>query len=181
MRSRIIFCTAVAIATLAVILLAVISPVVHEKSRNNKQRPQLYLSLYIQQPQTKRSIINPGENSAFIFYHKLTEGPHNTSRVVGKAQGFIIPVQKFAQSAFNIIYLTFDIPEYSGSLGVEANHVTHDAEQKLEVVGGTGSFAFARGMAVFSRQTDLMGSDSEAMYQLKLHLKLPKHARKIPS
>jgi hypothetical protein len=40
---------------------------------------------------------------AFIFHYMLIEGPENTFRVVEKAQSFIVLVEEFAHSAFNII------------------------------------------------------------------------------
>ncbi|KAF9620189.1 hypothetical protein IFM89_010924 [Coptis chinensis] len=175
MRPRIIFCIAVSCAILVVILLALVSPVTHKKSRKPQTRPWLALSLYIQQPQTAITT-DPRPTSfdskgAFIFHHTLTEGPENTSRVVGRAQGFIIPVEHFAHSAFNIIYLTFDMPEYSGSLSIQANQVHDKGREELTVVGGTGVFAFARGLAIFS-ESDHQLSMIEAMYHVKLRLKL---------
>lgn len=86
------------------------------------------------------------------------------SRVVGKAQGFIIPVESFAHSAFNIIYLTIHTNEYSGSISVQAKSLIHKEREVLSIVGGTGSFAFVRGLAVFAHM-------DEAIYHIKLHLK----------
>ncbi|TQE00329.1 hypothetical protein C1H46_014056 [Malus baccata] len=141
MLSRTIFCTAVLLATLAVILLALFSPLPKRKP----SPPKLDLSLYIQQPNNNNSNNIAGSNNAvaqpqpdggggaFIFHRMLTEGPENTSRVVGKAQGFIIPAEHFANSGFNIIYLTFYTPQYSGSLYGEAKHVSRqDTEQLTE-------------------------------------------------
>ncbi|KAF9592374.1 hypothetical protein IFM89_014544 [Coptis chinensis] len=102
------------------------------------------------------------------------QGPENTSRVVGRAQGFIIPVEHFAHSAFNTIYLTFDMPEYSGCLNIQANQVHDKGREELTVVGGMGVFAFARGLAIFS-ESDHQLSMIEAMYHVKLRLKLPPH------
>lgn len=112
---------------------------------------------------------------ALIFHRTLTEGPENTSRVVGKAQGFIIPVEQFAHSDFNILYLSFHTAEYSGSISVRAKHVAQKDE--LTVVGGTGSFAFARGLAVFAQtasphQTTSSDID-DATYHVKLQLRFP--------
>ncbi|KAJ7970325.1 Dirigent protein [Quillaja saponaria] len=182
MLPKIIFCIAVSLATLAVILLALVSPVSHRKPSKNNSRPWLALSLYIQQPHISSSNAQPAaaaDAGAFIFHQILTEGPENTSRVVGKAQGFIIPLEQFAQSAFNVIYLTFDTPDYSGSLSVQAKHIAHKDTEQLTVVGGTGSFAFARGLAVFA-QTDRQQSDGDATYHVKLHLNFPNHSRTIP-
>lgn len=177
MLPRIIFCVAVVLATLTVILLALISPVAHRNHSSNKT-PSMALSLYIQQPQigssnTQSSVAEISGAGAFVFHHTLTEGPEHTSRSVGKAQGFIVPIEQFARSAFNIIYLTFDTPDYSGSLSVQANQVAHKDNEELTVVGGTGSFAFARGRAIFSntqRQT----------YHVNLQLKFPNRSHSIP-
>lgn len=176
MLPRLIFCSAIALATLAVILLALVSPVVHKKQSKNTSIPWLALSLYIQQPHTATSKTQPftqSDGGAFIFHHTLTEGPENTSRVVGKAQGFFVPIEHFAHSAFNLIYLTFETPEYSGSLSVQANQVSHKDTEELTVVGGTGSFAFARGQAVFA-QTD------RQTYHVKLQLKFPDRSHTVP-
>ncbi|KAK9945722.1 hypothetical protein M0R45_011221 [Rubus argutus] len=176
MLPRIIFCAAVLLATLAVILLALVSPVPKRKP----SPPWLDLSLYIQQPHIAGSnaqqSVAQSDAGAFIFHRKLTEGPENTSRVVGKAQGFIIPMEDFAHSAFNIIYLTFQTPEYSGSLSVQAKHVSRKDTEELTVMGGTGSFAFARGLAVFA-QTDQQRSGVDSTYRVKLQLRFPNRSR----
>ncbi|KAL5558114.1 hypothetical protein UlMin_034325 [Ulmus minor] len=186
MLARIIFCVAVLLATLIVILLALFSPLSHRKPSNNHPNPPwLDLSLYIQHPR----IPNPNSNTqpisqsdagAFIFRRTLTEGPENTSRIVGKAQGFIIPVEQFADSAFNILYLSFDMPEYRGSLSVQAKRVAHKDGDELTVVGGTGSFAFARGLAILA-QTGGKSSEVDATYHVKLQLRFPNQShRTIP-
>ncbi|GFY95292.1 hypothetical protein Acr_10g0006770 [Actinidia rufa] len=134
MLARIIFCTAASIAILIVVLLALYSPVTHRKPTKNK--PWLALSLYIQQsrvppliPNVQPATTRPS-HGALIFHRKLTEGPENTSRVVGKAQGFIIPVQHFSNSDFNLICLTFDTRQYSGSLSVESKNFAHKEREK---------------------------------------------------
>ncbi|KAM1449646.1 hypothetical protein ACFX1R_009308 [Malus domestica] len=195
MLSRIIFCTAVLLATLAVILLAFFSPLPKRKS----SPPWLDLSLYIQQSPNNNNNNNIGGSNnagkqpqpdssrgAFIFHRMLTEGPENTSRVVGKAQGFIIPVEHFANSGFNIIYLTFHTPQYSGSLSVEAKHVSRQDTEELTVMGGTGSFAFARGVAVFAQTTDQDDQQPSsgngvdyATYHVKLQLRFPNQSRTV--
>ncbi|GMY28515.1 dirigent protein 8 [Fagus crenata] len=178
MIPKVIFCTTVSLAILAVILLALLSPISHRKQSKNPARPPwLALSLYIQQPHVASSNTQPmaarTDAEAFIFHRMLTEGPENTSRVVGKAQGFIVPIEEFAHSAFNIIYLSFDTSEYSGSLSVEAKHVAHK-DTELTVMGGTGSFAFARGVAVFAE------TDSQPSYHVKLQLRFPNRSQIIP-
>ncbi|XP_011074480.1 dirigent protein 6 [Sesamum indicum] len=178
MLCRIIYCTAVLLATASVILLALFSPLPHRKAHKT---PQLALSFYIQQPQVGGSSMHPAppKPGAWIFHRMLTEGPENTSRVVGKAQGFIIPVESFAYSAFNIIYLTFHTHQYSGSISIEAKNFGHKETEELAVVGGTGSFSFARGLAVFA-ETNRQTPNLDATYLIKLHLKFPNRSQTIP-
>ncbi|KAK8551897.1 hypothetical protein V6N13_120328 [Hibiscus sabdariffa] len=182
MLARIIFCFAVVLAIVVVVLLSLLSPVSHKSSSKNPSRPWLALSMYIQQPHISTSSIQPVAQSdagAFIFHRALTEGPENTSRVVGKARGFIIPLEHFANSAFNIIYLTFETPEFNGSLSVEAKHVEDGDRQELTVVGGTGYFAFARGLAVFM-QTKSQSSAADPAYHVNLQLRFPNRSQIIP-
>ncbi|CAA6657731.1 unnamed protein product [Spirodela intermedia] len=141
MLPRIIFCTAVSAATLP-------------KLQRSSPRPKIALSLYVQPPPPPGRRPSAGAQpagAALVFHHTLTEGPGNLSRVVGKAQGFIIPAEHFAHSAFNLVYLTFRTPEYSGSVGVEGRRLRQADREELGVLGGTGSFAFARGRAVLTR------------------------------
>ncbi|XP_047162055.1 uncharacterized protein LOC124831996 [Vigna umbellata] len=167
MSARIIFCVAVSLATIAVIVLAVLSPVSHNK---NHGRPWLDLSLYIQQPQipTLKSDLVPWEDGgALIIPRVLTEGPEKSSREVGKAEGFVILSDMFQQSAFNVMYLSIDTPDHKGTLSVQA----HEDKQQLKVIGGTGSFAFARGLALFT-----IADEAAATYHLKLQLQFPNHS-----
>ncbi|KAH6778850.1 hypothetical protein C2S52_010087 [Perilla frutescens var. hirtella] len=176
MLSRIIYCSAVVLATTAVILLAIFSPLPHRSSHPGSR---VALSFYVQQPQPGSPAmppVAPPNAGALIFHRWLTEGPDNTSRVVGRAQGFIIPVESFAHSAFNIIYLTFHADEYSGSVGIHARNLAYKEEEELDVVGGTGSFAFARGVAVFAQISKKISS-VEASYHIKLHLEFPNSYR----
>ncbi|XP_074303685.1 dirigent protein 11 [Silene latifolia] len=175
MISRIIFCTAVSLTILAVLLLSVLSPVPYKNNDNEQDKPLITFSLFIQQPRTPSPDIQRVEDSSsgvFTFHRILTEGPHSTSKIVGKAQGFIIPVDHFAYSAFNIIYLTFHTPDYSGSLSIRAKQLEHKKREELVVLGGTGSFAFARGVAVFEETI-------ASFYQVNLQLTFPNQVQSI--
>ncbi|XP_057973398.1 dirigent protein 5 [Malania oleifera] len=185
MQPRIIFCAAVSLATPAVILLALLSPLPSNISSPTKDhtRPWLALSLYIQQPQLPSLNLNSNPvppvgpldaGRALVFHRKLTEGPENTSQVVGKARGFIVPVEHFAHSAFNLLCLTFHTNEYSGNLSVQAKDIAHSGMRELTVVGGTGSFVFARGLAALVRQGE------DATYHVKPQLRFPNRSHMIP-
>ncbi|XP_010525624.2 PREDICTED: dirigent protein 11 [Tarenaya hassleriana] len=187
MLARIIFLSAVAAAILVVLLLTLFSPV----PENNPSESLISFSLYVQQPRARSSpfsrpyhhrphhkqMVSSPRGGALIFHRALTEGPENTSRVVGKAQGFIIPQEEFARSDFNVIYLTFETgTEYKGSVSVRAREMEHKDEEVLDIVGGTGAFAFARGIAVFA----VLGSeDSVTTYRLKLMLRFPDRSHTV--
>ncbi|KAE8675287.1 Exocyst complex component SEC3A [Hibiscus syriacus] len=59
MLPRIIFCFAVVLAIVVVVLLALLSPVSHRSSSKKPSRPWLALSMYIQQPRISSSSIQP--------------------------------------------------------------------------------------------------------------------------
>ncbi|XP_071729265.1 dirigent protein 11 [Rutidosis leptorrhynchoides] len=174
------FCVLVSLAILLVVLLATLSPIPH---KNSSSKPWLALSLYIQQPKTatlpNTQTVAPQDAGALIFHRVLTKGPKNTSRVIGKAQGFIVPVNEFSGSGFNIIYLTFDTHAYSGSVGIQAKNSGSGHKDELTVVGGTGSFAFVRGIAVLT-QKDGRDTDLVVPYHIKLHLKYPNRSKMTP-
>ncbi|VVB07615.1 unnamed protein product [Arabis nemorensis] len=181
MLTRIIFLIAVATSFLVVLLLALFSPV------PNYDPPEslFSFSLYVQQThipssyssrqstqRMARSHHHRGGGGALIFRRTLTEGPENNSRVVGKAEGFIIPHEDFANSDFNVIYLTLETPEYTGSVSIRSRDMAHKLEEVMEVVGGTGAFAFARGIAMFS-EIDDDHEEAITTYRVKLLLRFP--------
>ncbi|GAA0174684.1 hypothetical protein Leryth_014561 [Lithospermum erythrorhizon] len=178
MLARIIFCSALVLATLVVILLAVFSPFPHK----NNTGPYLALSMYVQQPLASpynlHHVPPPSDGEALIFHRPLTEGPEDNAPVVGKAEGFIIPLENFAGSMFNIIYLTYHTHEYSGSISIQAKNLA-DGDSELAIVGGTGSFAFAKGHAVLG-QVDKLESFFNVAYLIKLHLTFPYGSQTIP-
>lgn len=182
MLANIIFCSAVCLAALTVLLLSLLSPVPYKEHETDLQKPLVALSLYIKQPRTMNRNKNGDTDSsmaALTFHRMLTEGPESTSTIVGRAQGFIIPVEQFAHSAFNIIHLTFNTANYSGSLSIQAKQLEHKKIEELRVVGGTGSFAFARGKAVFVEADQELSGVDTPIYQVNLQLAFPRQLQSI--
>ncbi|CAN6309423.1 unnamed protein product [Urochloa humidicola] len=168
MLARVIFCVVVAAAVLAVVLLATVSPIPHRSGESDKGAPGTRtFTVYVHPVASAAAQAEQrgrGEASALVFHHRMTAGPESTSRTVGAASGFLLlPAGErgAAAAVFDTVHLAFDgAAGLSGSLCVEAGRSNRRpgkrgrgaGEEVLEVVGGTGAFAFARGHAVMRRQ-----------------------------
>ncbi|CAM0876133.1 unnamed protein product [Alopecurus aequalis] len=183
MVGRVIFCVVIAAAILAVVLLATVSPLPHRSTANDKSsQGTRAITVYIhpaasagtaRQRRQQGGAAHEDEQvaSALVFRHRMTSRPEITSRTVGVASGFVLPLPgergSAMMSAFDTVHLAFDAPGLSGSLCVEAARSKKgDGEEVLRVVGGTGAFAFAHGHAVLSakrgQRMDSGGASSSA-------------------
>lgn len=192
MLAKVIFFIAVAAAVLVVILLATVSPLPSNPWRDQDRLSAFSLSLYVSKT-TQFSFSHPiltdpdqqqqggslqANSTAFVFRRDLTASPESISRVVGRVQGLLLFTDGSTLAAFDILHLELDIsPEYRGSLSLEADE---GAGEGLRVVGGTKSFAFARGTAVVV-PVGGWPVHSDAAYQFKLSLRLPKVHVPIPA
>ncbi|CAN6281463.1 unnamed protein product [Urochloa humidicola] len=187
MLARVIFCVVVAAAILAVVLLATVSPIPHrsgggggDKGAPGTRTFTVYVhpvaSAAVQAEQRGR-----GEASALVFHHRMTAGPESSSRTVGAASGFLLlPAGErgAAAAVFDTVHLAFDgAAGLSGSLCVEAGRSNRrlgkrgrgaGEEEVLEVVGGTGAFAFARGHAVMRRQRPGHGAAAALLLEISV-------------
>lgn len=196
MIAKILMCTAVVAATVTVILLSVLTPGGQNHGGHHPQEPKPIgqpnnnnvLSLYIQPGSD--GINSIAESNVFgsvshivVFDQPVTEAPHNTSPVVGRAQGFMLP------SAFSVLDLNLNSSEYKGSLSIRGqqtkklhahdDHENSSRREEFAVIGGTGHFALATGFAVFTSlnvnsntTTSPGGAASKPFYHVRLHLGL---------
>ncbi|CAL4944283.1 unnamed protein product [Urochloa decumbens] len=192
MLARVIFCVVVAAAVLAVILLATVSPIPHRSGGGGDRGPPgtRTFTVYVhpmasaaeQAQEQGRGAARRGEASALVFHHRMTAGAESTSRTVGAASGFLLlPAGErgaAAAAVFDTVHLAFDgAAGLSGSLCVEAGRTNRrpgkrgrgaDEEEVLQVVGGTGAFAFAHGHAVLRRQRPVHGATAAAALLLEI-------------
>ncbi|CAO2145798.1 unnamed protein product [Urochloa humidicola] len=78
----------------------------------------------------------------------LTEGPEQDSAAVGRAQGLYMGSDQAKLGFFQAMNLVFTSGEHNGStLALLGRNCPLDDVRELTVVGGTGTFRFARGYA----------------------------------
>ncbi|KAI3966063.1 hypothetical protein MKW92_040600 [Papaver armeniacum] len=78
----------------------------------------------------------------------LTEGPEPTSKYLGRAQGLLAASSREEWTLVMATGFVFKEGSFSGSsLSVLGRNTFMDSIRELPVVGGTGSFRFARGFA----------------------------------
>eukprot|EP01018_Ginkgo_biloba_P037750 Gb_23182 [translate_table: standard] len=96
---------------------------------------------------TSLSNINNAFGDMVVFNDRLTEGPELNSTVIGSAQGFYFYDQMDKPNAWFAFTAVLDTPHYNGTLTfMGADRITLK-KRDISVVGGTGDFALARGIA----------------------------------
>ena len=78
----------------------------------------------------------------------LTEGPDNSSRVIGHAQGMYGFADQQEYALLMTMNLVFSEGQYNGStLSVMGRNPVMEQVRELAVIGGSGVFRFASGYA----------------------------------
>ncbi|KAK8970177.1 hypothetical protein KSP40_PGU008582 [Platanthera guangdongensis] len=176
MLGRIVFFASIIAAALVVLVLAFVPPPPQKRTHhNNHSQPWLSLMLYfhpLPSPRSHKGAFGvQNQNLTHIFRYKLTEGKKNTSQVVGEARSLLVPSEHADFADFNMIYLMFDPRRYSGSLCIEARKLPEHDGRELVVVGGTGFFAFARGVAAMEQTRCVCGSVDVAFW-MKIRIRI---------
>uniref|UniRef100_A0A803LFR0 Dirigent protein n=2 Tax=Chenopodium quinoa TaxID=63459 RepID=A0A803LFR0_CHEQI len=84
----------------------------------------------------------------------LTEGPEPTSKLVGRAQGMYGFADQQESALLMVMNFYFLEGQYNGStLSVLGRDAMNDSVREMPVIGGTGTFRFAKGYVQAKTQT----------------------------
>ncbi|SPT16786.1 unnamed protein product [Triticum aestivum] len=106
-----------------------------------------------------------------VFDDLVTEGtalPVGDEEPAARAQGFYFYDKKESYNAWFTFSLVFDSKAYKGTLNLMGADLMDDETRDLSVVGGTGDFFMARGIATI--RTD--ATEGYFYFRLKMDIKL---------
>lgn len=103
-----------------------------------------------------------------VFDDPITKDNHLLSTPVARAQGFYFYDMKSTYNAWFAYTLIFNSSEYNGTINIMGADMINQWTRDLSVVGGTGDFFMARGIATFS--TDTVQGDY--YFRLRMDIKL---------
>ncbi|KAF8679163.1 hypothetical protein HU200_045929 [Digitaria exilis] len=123
-------------------------------------------------PELSTSSSSNGNSTFFgmlvVFDDLVTSEQALTSEPVARAQGFYFYDRKEAYNAWFAFSLVFNSTSYKGTLNLMGADLMTEETRDLSVVGGTGDFFMARGVATVS--TD--ASEGFFYFRLKMDIKL---------
>nr|XP_017222721.1 PREDICTED: dirigent protein 22-like [Daucus carota subsp. sativus] len=104
----------------------------------------------------------------YVMDDPLTAGPEFTSEPVGRAQGLYASASKEEAGLVCVFNFVFTNDKYNGSsLSIFGYNPTLRQSRELVVVGGTGVFRMARGVAVLSFvYFDVAGGNATGEYNV---------------
>lgn len=103
-----------------------------------------------------------------VFDDPITRDEHLLSPPVARAQGFYFYDMKTAFNAWFAYTLVFNSTEHKGTINIMGADMIGETTRDLSVVGGTGDFFMARGIATF-RTMEVEGT---AYFRLQMDIKL---------
>ncbi|KAI3407275.1 Dirigent protein [Psidium guajava] len=103
-----------------------------------------------------------------VFDDPITKDQHLLSTPVARAQGFYFYDMKTAYNAWFAYTLVFNSTEYNGTINIMGADMMMEKTRDLSIVGGTGDFFMARGIATF--QTEAV--QGFKYFRLKMDIKL---------
>ncbi|KAJ4896986.1 Dirigent protein 6 [Raphanus sativus] len=123
---------------------------------------------------TSAAIVNPPGLGNFrfgelvIFDDPITMDKNYLSEYVARAQGFYFYDKKLGVNAWICMTLVFNSTEHKGTLNIMGADLMREPTRDIPVVGGTGDFFMARGIATVA--TD--ASEGLSYFRLKMDIKL---------
>ncbi|KAF8112766.1 hypothetical protein N665_0062s0109 [Sinapis alba] len=123
---------------------------------------------------TSAAIVNPPGLGTFdfgklvIFDDPITMDQNYLSEYVARAQGFYFFDKKLGVNAWICLTLVFNSTEHKGTLNIMGADLMREPTRDIPVVGGTGDFLMARGIATVA--TD--ASEGKRYFRLKMDIKL---------
>ncbi|KAL6657525.1 hypothetical protein ACP70R_005305 [Stipagrostis hirtigluma subsp. patula] len=103
-----------------------------------------------------------------VFDDLVTEEQALSSTPVARAQGFYIYDKKDGYNAWIAFSLVFNSTAYKGTLNLMGADLMYLDTRDISVVGGTGDFFMARGIATLS----LSAAEGAIYFRLKMDIKL---------
>ncbi|KAL2544311.1 Dirigent protein 5 [Forsythia ovata] len=103
-----------------------------------------------------------------VFDDPMTKDGHLHSPPVARAQGFYFYDKRGTYNAWFAYTLIFNSTEYKGTLNIMGADPLPEKTRDLSVVGGTGDFFMARGIATFTTE-DVQG---DYYFRLQMDIKL---------
>lgn len=103
-----------------------------------------------------------------VFDDPMTKDSHLLSRPVARAQGFYFYDKKSTYTAWFAFTLIFNSTKHKGTLNIMGADLMTEETRDFSVVGGTGDFFMARGIATI--HTDTFQGDY--YFRLKMDIKL---------
>ncbi|KAK3005225.1 hypothetical protein RJ639_016986 [Escallonia herrerae] len=103
-----------------------------------------------------------------VFDDPMTKDHHLLSPPVARAQGFYFYDMKTTYNAWFAYTLLFNSTEHKGTLNIMGADMMDQETRDLSVVGGTGDFFMARGIATFRTDT-FQGTE---YFRLQMDIKL---------
>ncbi|XP_077249609.1 dirigent protein 5-like [Tasmannia lanceolata] len=103
-----------------------------------------------------------------VFDDPMTIDQNYLSAPVARAQGFYFYDMKTTYNAWFAYSLVFNSTQYKGTLNLMGADMMDEETRDISVVGGTGDFFMARGIATFRTDT-FQGAD---YFRLEMDIKL---------
>ncbi|KAK8537961.1 hypothetical protein V6N13_096242 [Hibiscus sabdariffa] len=103
-----------------------------------------------------------------VFNDPMTKDQHLLSPPVAQAQGFYFYDMKTTYNAWFAYTLVFNSSDQMGTLNIMGADMMMKKARDLSVVGGTGDFFMARGIATLTTMT----TEGTKYFRLKMDIKL---------